>query len=134
MKPVEQRGDSDCLVACLASILELPYEDVPQEIADEDKQHNAMVRFLKEHGYLTWTLGLHGETEPFLMFGNEKPAYHIWPTGYWIAGVGSPRIEDGEHAVVMRGGAIAWDPHPQRAMGHRGFQSATILMPGDVTR
>lgn len=131
MKPVEQRGDSDCLVACLASILDLDYEDIPQEIADHEKQLNAMVDFLKPRGYLVWTFALHGDEWPQLMFGNERIGYHIHPIGYWIAGVGSPRIKDGEHAVVMRSANLVWDPHPLRAMGHRGFRSATILMIGD---
>jgi hypothetical protein len=131
MKTVEQRGDSDCLIACLASILEIDYEDVSQEIADEDRQNDATVRFLQERGYLSWTLTLHGDAQPMLQFGNARPEYHIRPTGYWIAGVGSPRIKDGTHAVVMRGETVAWDPHPLREMGHLGFQSATIIMLGD---
>lgn len=48
------------------------------------------------------------------------------PCGYWIAHVVSPRglLKHGpyrgmpvQHAVVMRGGEMVWDPHPQRDMG-----------------
>lgn len=136
MKPVEQRGDSDCLVACLASILEVPYEEVPQEIAVFETQHNAMVAFLKARGLLTWTTGLWGTDTPFLKWGSQQIEWHFYPTGYWIAGVLSPRIVDengepGEHAVVMRGSKIAFDPHPRRDMGHLGFHSATVIMLGD---
>lgn len=132
MKPVEQRGNSDCLVACLASILGVRYEDVPQAIAVENEQHNAMVGFLKERGFLTWSLGLHGAVEPMLMLGNEPIPFLLAPTGYWIASVKSPRIAEGFHSVVMRGRSIAFDPHPQREMGHGGFVEALILMPGDT--
>lgn len=46
--------------------------------------------------------------------------------GYWIAHVVSPRglLQHGpyrgtpvQHAVVMHGSELAWDPHPQRDMG-----------------
>lgn len=131
MIEVEQRGDSDCLRAALASILDLRYEDVPEAVCVEENQHNAMQEFLRSRGLVAWTFGLHGVKEPLMMFGSRKMAYHLHPTGYWLASVLSPRTGDG-HVVVMRGVKIVWDPHPKREQGHHGFEQALILMPWET--
>jgi hypothetical protein len=131
MKFVEQRSDDDCLRAALASVLDLAYEDVPENVRAGDEQHNRMQAFLSGRGLVAWTFGLHGVTDPQLMFGHEKIPYHLHPTGYWLASVGSPRNED-DHGVVMRGSHIVWDPHPQRGLAHRGFTQAIILMPWEA--
>jgi hypothetical protein len=128
---VEQRQVNDCLVACLATVLEMPYEDVPADIAYDgesgQRQAHALRRFLLGRGLIEWKFTLHGHERPLVKFGNAKPEWHLWPQGYWLAVVESPRTGDG-HVVVMHGDKIAWDPHPGRAEGHRGFRQAMILM------
>lgn len=57
----------------------------------------------------------------------DPETHHDPPAcGYWIAHVVSPRgfLKSGpyrgmpiQHAVVMRGANMVWDPHPQRDMG-----------------
>lgn len=133
----------DCLRACVASVLELPYETVPdlrgddQKIADWLRGTGIAVRRRRLHGFEAETL----------------ESWRDWPTehheqGYWIATVYSHRIPDvelrgcgceglrpdcewcggepesrvlgiawGLHAVVMRNRECVWDPHPERDRG-----------------
>lgn len=150
MKPVEQRQLAsettvgDCWRCCLASILELDYEDVPHFVEMEDAGEvssywNATIEWLRPRGFAIAQFGLWGDDRPYLAWGSHGPLtvrdeqgehelkYAFSAPGHWIAGVKSPRI-DGLHAVVMSGSSVAFDPHPQRAMGHRGFRDATVLV------
>lgn len=159
-----QRGD--CLRACVASVLELPYEGVPGFT-----------------GYSSGVAGWVKERFPGLGFLDQQVsrdynrAEHLddwrsWPRtlyrpGYWIASVYSPRIPDeavtgcgcvervpggdpecewchgspedrhhgvrwGLHAVVMKNGQCAWDPHPERVRDPRfHFRSAMTFVVED---
>lgn len=124
MIEVEQRSRSDCLTACLASIFEVSYEDVPQF-------GRGWLRVLAE-----W---LEGRGFAYLRRPRtiEDPADPMrcpWRfPGYWIAGVTSPRWK-GTHAVVMHGHELVWDPSPRRGQGHRGFVDATYFVPLDPAR
>lgn len=133
MKFHDQRHDSDCLVACLASILGIEYEEVDTRIGMKDhapEQWNLMQGFLARRGLVCWGFSLNGEMRPILMM-NQRPdvRYHIFPTGHWLASVDSPRHPDEGHVVVMKGDKIIHDPHPRRDMGHKGFREGLILMP-----
>lgn len=138
LRMVEQRGPHDCLRACVATVLGLAYEDVPEFLALAEVEDRAapwrrrLYDFLATHGLVPWEFGLHGEDRPLLMFGGTPIAYNVMPPGLWIAAVQSPRIE-GTHAVVMKGGQVIWDPHPRREMGHKGFREAMIFMPRGLT-
>jgi hypothetical protein len=138
---VEQRESYDCLRACLATILALPYEDVPAAVSppvhdwtDKDAvrkagstQHVAMQTFLVERGLIVWSFGIHGQERPYVRFGNDEPEWCLVPPTYWLASVMSPRIDE-PHVVVMKHDKIVWDPHPRREEGHRGFCEAHVLM------
>lgn len=127
-----QRDVNDCLRACLATVLDLPYDDVPAETAydpdDPQRQMKAMREFLAPLSLTYWQFSLHGAEHPLVKFGNDEPRWHLFPPGYWLATVTSPRTGLG-HVVVMKGARVEWDPHPGRAEGHRGFKEAIILMP-----
>lgn len=153
-----QRGD--CLRACVASILELDYEDVP----DLKGGYQPLFKWLGQvapgvHArHRSLTLAVWPET---LDSWKDWPAEHR-EEGYWIATVYSPRIPDvelfgcgcaakvpggdpscqwcggkpdtrsmgiawGLHAVVMRGGALAWDPHPESDGTIVRFRGATTF-------
>jgi hypothetical protein len=141
LKRVEQRESYDCLRASLATILKLPYEEVPEAVSPpvhdwSDKeavrkagstQHEAMQAFLRTRGLVAWSFGLHGQERPYVKFGNTDPEWCLVPPGFWLASVQSPRIDE-PHVVVMRHDRIAWDPHPMRDEGHRGFREAHILI------
>ncbi len=128
---VAQRTVNDCLAACLATVLELPYEEIPSSLLyDPDfpaRQNRAFRDFLAERGLVVWQFGLHGQDMPLAMFGSAKPDYHLHPWGLWLAVVKSPRTGLG-HVVVMRAAGVLWDPHPGRDEGHLGFMQAMILM------
>lgn len=104
MKPVEQTitegPEADCLRACIASILEMQIERVP----------NYHTNWLKL--YNDWLL----PTGLTLVWFDEGAGHPIRPRGFSILSAKSPR-GDFDHCVVCRDGDIVWDPHPQREMG-----------------
>lgn len=150
-----QRGD--CLTACLASIFELPLDDVPFFV-EQDDWYSAYHEWVCDRGLCIEQAHVTvDEDDPCKLRG--------WPSDrYWIATVKSPRgrarcnvcggggetatqwdkkfstyvtldapapctycegsgLVPSLHAIVMYGREIAWDPHPQRDMGHLGFIS-----------
>ena len=146
MIPVEQRivhredgngnvlDAGDCFKASVASVLGLPWEDVPHFVGDyHDQEPGVWVEkfneWARERGWWVLSYALDDET--------MEDGYWVHP-GYWIASVISPRNKptdadpEGTHAVVMRGGELAWDPHPGPFKGeHRGFKAAYIFAPLD---
>jgi hypothetical protein len=102
MVPVEQTilapPKGDCFRACIASILELPIEEVPNP-APEDHWWKAW------HGWLL-PLGLQ-----LVEWSPAKDEPTCCPLlGYWIATVSSPGACN--HCLVMRDDEIVWDPAP----------------------
>ena len=94
--------DGDCFRACVASILELPVEDVPNfsGIAQNDEEFwdlNNTWAATKGFKYVTIYL--------------EKQNWSIISGILCIASAKSPRREDQTHAVVWHDGIIH-DPHP----------------------
>lgn len=114
MTPVDQRvfaereGDvGDCLSACVASLLNLPLDDVPVFVA-EPNWHAAMDNWLAERGLALIYLHFLRGTWPWIP-PRDVPL---------IVGGQSPRGPWG-HAVIgiWREGAmeVLHDPHPSRA-------------------
>jgi hypothetical protein len=133
--PVEQRilydpanpaVRGDCWKCCIASILNLDYDNVPHFVQDWKDSAGyswweATVAWLTPRGFNIAWFPLAGGTRPRLCQG---PLFE--PAGHWIAKVTSARGND--HAVVMRGDQIAWDPHPDRGLAHNGFLEAHLLV------
>jgi hypothetical protein len=126
--PVEQQEPYGCLRACVASILELAYDDVPGSLAVEENQTTSFLRFMASRGFSIADYSLYAAAglpdEP------QQRSPRTWPT-FWIASVLSPRLVDpdgqpGWHTVVMKNGELVWDPHSQRAQGHGGFVHAHV--------
>jgi hypothetical protein len=97
MKEQRQRVVShtmgDCFGACVASIMELPIEVVPNDHTDR--------------WWFVW--------RDFLgYFGLEMSYYDsmgpIWQDSYWIASVKSKNYKEVYHAIVMEGTKVAFDP------------------------
>lgn len=144
MIPVPQRifasgGDAlpgDCVKCCIASILELRYEDVPHFVAGEVLgDDGAPLRWLE--GVNAW-LARRGYPLRLHQFSNNitgaemkalreslglkpgEPAQNnSWyrrskipdpHRGWWIASVISQNFEDSTHAVVMFNDQVAFDP------------------------
>jgi hypothetical protein len=91
----------NCFSACVASILELPIEDVPYFMdAPEDKWFGAFEPWLAARGYYA----LYVE----VIDGWTPRGLHI------LSGSMSRRRNAPEHSVVARGSEIVHDPHPDR--------------------
>lgn len=89
----EGRPIGDCLRACVASIFELPIEDVPH-FAAAPSWFGAMHEWLRP-------MGLVVETKEY--GGKSLDAPELYYSGWWIASVESENFEGCTHAVVMRG-------------------------------
>lgn len=110
MNPVEQtiftvEEGGNCMAACLASLFELPLNEVPNAAKEWAKSKDP------EYTRAGWLL-----IEEWLdSFGLEHVEFNgtEWiPRGYWIASVPSPRLEGETHAVIFEGRTFVWDPHP----------------------
>jgi hypothetical protein len=104
MIPVEQRylkpPEGDCFAACMASILELPLDGMPN--------------FKGSDWFYKWQEWLKPMNLTLLMINYNQEGQA--PYGYSILGAQSPR-GDFLHAVVCFDGEIVHDPHPQREQG-----------------
>lgn len=117
MKPVDQNKfgvpGGNCFSACVATILEIPLQEVPYFMSDD----LAGREWIAKLGAWLRPRGLY----PMILSANAKvPGIHI------VHG-GSPRGE-GTHAVVGVGDTVVFDPHPSRA-GIRNVTEKTILVP-----
>lgn len=124
MKPVDQTvfgwPGGNCFSACVASILELPIEEVPYFMGDPEEPHDAWGRRLDAWLRPRGLYALHFENDP-----TAADAYPI--SGLYILGGRSPR-GDFAHAVVACGKRIVHDPHPSRA-GIGAIDGFTLLVP-----
>lgn len=123
MIPVDQTilsSESDkgnCLAACVASILEVPLETVPNFI-EETSWFSSLRKFLLQHGYHLFEL---------------TPNYSL-PVFHLMIGPG-PRSRDGKpihHSVVGKGGVIVHDPHPSKS-GLLEVEYFLVFLPVDQT-
>lgn len=145
MKPVDQTvftvPGGNCFSACVASMLELPLDEVPYFMGTWDEPEGAWW-----HRFTAW-LGARGWSAVMFAIGSGYPA----PGQLCILGGRSPRdlltaeerraagveLPDGEtllHVVVGRGTAdgveVVHDPHPSR-LGLLDQRDACLLVPLD---
>lgn len=123
MKPVQQtkfgKPDGNCFAACVASVLELHIDDVPNPKG---------ARWYLEVS--AWLASAHGVTM-------IDVAYPVPPSqrldGVWCIANGSgPR--ELRHSVVWRNGVLHFDPHPS---GHGLVgdpDTLTLFVPQDPAR
>jgi len=97
MKRVKQRTANpqygDCFGACIASLLELPIEVVPNDHSPSWFQIQKL--FLGQFGL---EMTFHNSQGP------------IWSDSPWIASVKSKNYPTGTHAIIMQGQDVLWDP------------------------
>ncbi len=118
MKPVHQTifGDSgNCLVACIASILELPLEKIPHW-KNPDVWYEQVNHGLKQYGVCLLTVPVRFK---------DGTRYQPPDDVICIAGGVTPRSPKRGHAVVWLNGRMIHDPHPS-GVGLKGE-------PGDYT-
>lgn len=90
-------GVGNCWEACIASILEIAIEDVPD--FPKDDQDAATAEWLDTQGYY------------FANFKDVRNDITLSPGLLYIVGGKSPRFQC-LHAVVFRGREMVHDPHP----------------------
>lgn len=107
----EGRPMGDCFRACVASIFELPLEDVPHFVGNGASWHRDVQRWLGERSLV---LSHKHWDEP-------APTLRLLTYGWGIATVTSELFPASTHAVVVRGmmtrgggapGDVAHDPSP----------------------
>ena len=129
----------NCVAACIASIFEMDIEVVDTELQDgpsasdvaEWTNNNCPGLEYRSIDLVPFESWEQCDDEDGERWTHGWPDENKWldyvPTlGYWMASVVSPRglLAHGPlrgmpvtHAVVMKGSAVVWDPHPKRAMG-----------------
>lgn len=125
MKAVDQNlfgfTEGNCFAACVASLLELPLDEVPNFCAIASNWFAEFNLWLRERGLYALALDLSNEWRP---------------EGLHILSGPSPRGAGGEdelHSVVANGRDVVHDPHPSRA-GLTGFKDVILLVPSDPAR
>ncbi len=121
MKPVEQTIMHDqekgvignCFQACIASLLEIPLEEVPHFVEGNQDAYfwrKELNVWLAPRGLSfveIWCPNLAN----FRWYADEQLAN----VGYYVLSGPSPRQKNVEHAVIAKGGEIVFDPHPSKA-------------------
>jgi len=105
MIPVDQRKSDDCYAACLASILEVPYEEVP-DLSGYGVSHDpngGWVKVIRD-----W-LGGYG----LAVIQFEHTTDTVLPG--WQVMIGKSPHCGWNHAVVAYEGEMVHDPHKSRA-------------------
>jgi hypothetical protein len=125
VRPVEQTIPSlpngDCLRACIASILEVGIDDLPNPISD---------RWATEWGEHLQARGLSWVEVSLINCGESW--WHLSDEQYWIASVPSLNFPGKFHSVVMRGGELAHDPSLGKkytSVDHAVIRDMTFLVP-----
>lgn len=115
MKPVKQTilrpPSGNCHAACLASILELPIDAVPQITGEDQSDEARNRRWSRLHATLE-AMGLR-------MHSLERDENDKWPEvigewrpeGYWLA-THEPEVGVVNHVTVWRGDRFVWNPYP----------------------
>lgn len=102
MKPVDQTKfgevEGNCLEACLASILELPLDKVPEFRSTRNS---------------CWLIDLNHWLEQYGLQAMDVDDFSLVPKGYCIVAGASPRLKT-LHGVVYLNGKMVHDPHPSR--------------------
>jgi hypothetical protein len=102
----------NCYAACIASLLELPLEDVPafEDMYNSGKEKwkwfGIFLKFLQGKGY-----EFHGTGKPSQI---RDPYFARGVDGYVMAYGESPRDSKVTHAVIYKDGEMVHDPHPSR--------------------
>lgn len=125
----------NCFAACLASLLEISIDEVPQPTISDRGVWSAPGGYWERIATFLHKRGLHMvEIDRDLSKQNEysSAAYLESPGLLWIATGFSPR-GNFLHSVVCRDLEIVHDPHPDRT-GIEGVIKAAYLVPLDPAR
>lgn len=123
MKPVMQVGSGDCLPACLASILEVPLDEIVGVTAMPGMKPVTQVAIANEY-----LMDFHG-----LQLWQRRTG--DWPDqAHYIGSAPSNREPAMYHAVVMQQGKIVHDPHPCADTTVDQIEFIEVLVYGGLAR
>ena len=150
MIPVHQRihgngknGEAlgDCLKCCVASILELPYEDVPHFAAGEWKVSESSTwlenlnDWLLEKGWsLRASANFYYKHWPRLDEFALETKPRNWHDGFWIGAVLAARGAGNYHAVVMYGDSVMHEPGLEQPRPVYEYLGEILLLPLDPSQ
>jgi hypothetical protein len=110
--------DARSFVACLATVLELPVEELPAPAADEDAATG-------------WSVSRRLGGLGVGLVRIADPATFVWP-GPWLARVRPPGAE--RRTVVMYGvpSGVVWDPAGDARVDHSWIEDAFLVAASDI--
>jgi len=103
---IVDNGIGDCFRACMATVLQLPIDVLPND--HSPAWHGIWAAFLGQFGL-------------DLVYGGPKGA--IWMGGFWIASVKSLNYKDTTHAIVMDGIKVFHDPSTKKR-----YKTGTVML------
>lgn len=115
-----EEPSGNCFAACIASLLELPLEDVPN-FCDSDNWRERLAAWLRSHGLFYLDVTLQEGAEPL----DSEWGYHV------ISGDG-PR--GCRHSVVGLAGVVVHDPHPKGGPLGPANREYGLLIPLDPAK
>jgi len=116
----EKKINGDCWRASVASILELPIEEIPpfEDLPIREAQ-GEYVKVLGRNGYGLYSMYVEaGEEHPVMLKGEHEYYFMLGP---------SPRFSDADHICVGHKGKMVHDPHPDRT-GLKSLRLIEILV------
>lgn len=127
--------NGNCFGACLASLLEIPLDDVPNFGAPGEKEYTTknLNEFLQQHGYFHVSVGIKS------ILNRPDAALIKHYRGYYIM-IGHSHRGDWNHAIIYRGSKLVFDPMPDVGYKHglKGtvfgakHYEATFLVPLEI--
>jgi len=132
-KPIIEQGD--CFQACLASILEIPYEQAFSCVYGYDKPKEGEL-FEKQPWYVDFNKWLeqYGLASIYLEWKPTIPAVTSL-LGFHIAEVKSSTLKNGDtHAVVIHNGDLVHDPNPKSKVNGDDLLGVYLLVPLDISK
>lgn len=116
MKIAHPRSNTDCIASALATILEIPIEDVPEfynEKVTATQQYENVRKWLARHGYHYYYSECHPRQFAEFQQQTFKRGESWPPRGYWLGRITRVEwlVDDMPgHVVVMKGFKCVFNP------------------------
>ncbi len=112
--------NGDCMRACVASVFELPIEEVPEFEDMSTREYNhEYIKFFGKKGYGLYSL--------YVEAGGKHPEMLKDECEYYFMVGPSPRGFDADHQCVGYKGKLVHDPHPDKT-GLKSLRNIEILV------
>lgn len=117
MIPQKSRHESDCMAVCLASILEIPIEEIPDFFNDHKDAVSWYVgiqKWLNERGYHLFYASCAPIQFAEFQKSKSEPDESWPPKGYWLGRIARVEtiVENGVfHSVVMKDHRCVYSPN-----------------------